>query len=66
MKLFDRFMKAPIDTPTWKIYHADTRKKLSDDYGAEIGDTPHDDMSVIRIIGKTDKHGKPYYRVSVR
>lgn len=65
MKLIDRFMIAPIDGITWKIYDKNTHRKLSDNYGAERDDVPYDNMRVWSIGVKTDKNGKKYYRVSV-
>ena len=65
MTLLDRYFGAPITPHKWKIYDRDTRRKLSDDYGAETGDLYFDDWRVWSIIVKTDKAGSKYYRVSV-
>lgn len=65
MKLLDRFFAAPINDIKWKIYDKHTRRKLSDDYGAERDDAPYDNMRVWSIGVKTDKNGTKYYRVSV-
>lgn len=66
MTLLDRYFGAPITSHRWKIYDKETRRKLSDDYGAETGDLYFDDWHVWSIIVKTDKAGNNYYRVSVR
>lgn len=66
MKLYDRYIIAPMDTPTWKIYDKNTRRKLCDDYGSVEGFTPLDDMSVWSMSLKTTKDGRQYVRVSVQ
>lgn len=65
MKLIVHYMKAPMDTPVWKIYDKETRRKLCDDYGALRGDSPLDEMIVWSMSYRTSKSGQKYVRVSV-
>lgn len=65
MKLVDKFFNHPDIFTKWKIYDYHTRRKLSDDYGAELADSYYDYMQVREIKLKTTKNGKQYYRVTV-
>lgn len=53
------------DRLTWKIYDRDTRRKLSDDYGSEVGDLYYDNFFVSSMVLKETKNGKQYIRVTV-
>lgn len=70
MKLLDAFFGT---TPgyldhelVWRVYDHRTGRKLSNDYGAEIGDLPYDDHIVISKTVKETKSGERYLRVTVR
>lgn len=68
MKLIDRYMNATSGLGAilpWKIYDRDTRRKLSDDYGAERYDFLADEWEVWSMSVKKDKSGNRYLRVSV-
>ncbi len=68
MKLIDKYMNAKSGLSAvlpWKIYDKDTRRKLSDDYGAERGEFLPDDWEVWSMTVKENKSGKQYIRVSV-
>lgn len=65
MNLVDRFFSHPYDSIPWKIYDYHSRRKLSNDYGAELADDYYDYMKVKEIKLKTNRKGQYYYRVTV-
>ena len=65
MNLIDFYFSTPIDPYPWRIYDRHTRRKLSDDYGAELADEYYDSMRVWEIKLKTSASGDKYYRVTV-
>lgn len=64
-KFFGTVPGTLADRLPWKIYDRDTRRKLSDDYGAEKGDLYYDNFFVSSMVLKETKNGKQYIRVTV-
>lgn len=53
------------DSLVWRIYEKSSKRKLSDNYGAERGDLFFDHYCIYSMIVRQSKHGEKYLRVSV-